>query len=616
MLLYLKEESPLKLSEITSLQDFKTIPSKELPQLAQEIREKIIETTRANGGHLASNLGVVELTMAIHHVFDIPDDMLVFDVGHQCYTHKLLTGRYSEFDNIRLESGISGFLRREESEYDMVDSGHASSSISQVAGFAQAARLKGKANKSIAVIGDGALSGGVAFEGLNFCANEKLPVLIIINDNEMSIDKNVNPINKYINRLAVSNFYHTLYRCMHKGLHFRFLQRLLYWTDRVVKAVFNFDNIFTNMGFDYVGPVDGHNIDELIYIFNHAKRHVTKPIVVHVKTVKGRGFKPAEDNPSFYHGVSPNFDKPKSKRKSFTSVFSEKILSMAIQHSDIVAVTAAMESGTGLSSFHECFPNRFFDVGIAEQHAVSFASTMAYAGFCPVVAIYSTFLMRAIDQICQDVCISRAPVIFMVDRAGIVGADGETHNGQFDISYLRMLPNISILAPCDAMELRLMLEWAYEQNNPVAIRYPRGVAVESQFDESMNHLPVEGCFMQHLREACDVLVIATGVFVDIALEAAQVSDIDCGVLYLRLIKPLQGKVLFDIISGYKKVVVVEENSFAGSVSEEIATLIAINKSRIQFDSINIPNGFVCHGERESILKRLGFSVEGILSKLS
>lgn len=604
------------LSDIHSIDDFKAIPINKLPELASEIRTRIIEVVRANGGHLASNLGAVELTIAVHYVFHSPKDKIIFDVGHQSYTHKILTGRNQELNSLRLEGGVSGFLRRSESVHDPVNSGHASSSISQAAGYAESFKLLGDDHRVVAVIGDGAFTGGVAFEGLNFCGHNELPLIVIFNDNEMSIDHNVSAVSKYINHVAVSDFYRKMVceventlklNCFPlKGLFYDLLNKI----NKGVKAIIDYDNVFSNFGFDYIGPINGHHVEELIYILQNAKKNIKKPLLLHVKTKKGKGFLAAEMDPVIFHGVPPHFSTSVKKQRSFTDVFSDKMLDLGKKHSDIVAITAAMESGTGLSQFHEAFPERFFDVGIAEQHAVTFASTLAYGGFHPVVAIYSTFFMRAVDQLCQDIAITAVPVILAVDRAGIVGADGETHNGQFDISFLRMLPNIIVLAPCDALELELMMEWAYRQKNTVAIRYPRDTADILQMGERRPE--IEKHFFITVKEGKDILFVVIGTFVKMVLESIEESAVDGGVVYLRMIKPLPIDSLLCEIRKYQRVVVIEENVYNGSAAQEIASEMLKNKVFIPFHSINIPDRFIQHGERRKILETLGFSKSSFL----
>lgn len=605
------------LAEIQSVEDLKKIPIHQLPELAEEIRAKIIETVKENGGHLASNLGVVELTVALHYVFSSPSDKIIFDVGHQSYTHKILTGRYDKIDTLRQKDGLSGFSRRSESAHDPVDSGHASSSVSQAAGFAQSNLLLGKSGRVIAVIGDGAMTGGVAMEGLNFCGQNRLPVIVILNDNEMSIDSSVSPVSRYINHVAVSEHYRKfmddLKRPLLYGLPFNsLLKELFNKIDKGIRVLIDYDNMFTQMGFDYIGPIDGHNIEELIYILQKAQKQITKPVLLYVKTKKGRGYMPAEDDPVSYHGVAPKFYLPKEKKPSYTDVFAAKLCALAEAHQDIVAITAAMESGTGLSSFHRRFPDRFFDVGIAEQHAVTFASTLAYNGLHPVVAIYSTFFMRAVDQICQDIAISNAPVILAIDRAGIVGMDGETHNGQFDLSIFRMFPQMTVLVPADGRELELMLEWAYSQNRAVAIRYPRDEALFLDIE----HPPVnEETPFINIRNGKDVLFIVVGTMLDDVIKAADIaknSGVECGIICLRFIKPLPVDKLSEEIKKYNRVVVVEENISNGSVAQELSLNMLKEGIFVKMENVCIPDRFISHGSRKAILEELGFSQDSFL----
>ena len=605
------------LSDIQSIEDLKKIPVNQLPKLADEVRGKIIETVKENGGHLASNLGVVELTIALHYVFSSPTDKIIFDVGHQSYTHKILTGRYDKMATLRQKDGLSGFSRRSESIHDPVDSGHASSSISQAAGFAQSNLLRGEDGRVIAVIGDGAMTGGVAMEGLNFCGQNRLPVIVVLNDNEMSIDCSVSPVSRYINHVAASERYRKFIDEMRHPLGRKFplnrlFKKLFNKFEKGIRVLLDYDNIFTQMGFDYVGPIDGHNIEELIYILRNVQKQLTKPVLLYVKTKKGRGYKPAEDDPVSYHGVAPKFYLPKEKKRSYTEVFSAKLCELAEKHQDIVAITAAMESGTGLSKFHKSFPDRFFDVGITEQHAVTFASTMAYNGLRPVVAIYSTFFMRAVDQLCQDVAISNAPVILAIDRAGIVGMDGETHNGQFDLSIFRMFPQMTVLVPADGRELELMLEWAYSQKSAVAIRYPRDEALFLDFEHPT--IDSENPFI-NIREGKDVLFIVVGTLLDnvmAAAESAKKNGVECGIICLRFVKPLPVDKLLEEIKKYNRVVVVEENISNGSVAQELSLNMLGKGIFIPLENVCIPDKFISHGSRKAILEELGFSEEAFL----
>ena len=605
------------LSDIQSIEDLKKIPVNQLPKLADEVRGKIIETIKENGGHLASNLGVVELTIALHYVFSSPTDKIIFDVGHQSYTHKILTGRYDKMDTLRQKDGLSGFSRRSESIHDPVDSGHASSSISQAAGFAQSNLLRGEDGRVIAVIGDGAMTGGVAMEGLNYCGQNRLPVIVVLNDNEMSIDCSVSPVSRYINHVAASERYRKFIDEMRHPLGRKFplnrlFKKLFNKFEKGIRVLLDYDNLFTQMGFDYVGPIDGHNIEELIYILRKVQKQLTKPVLLYVKTKKGRGYKPAEDDPVSYHGVAPKFYLPKEKKRSYTEVFSAKLCELAEKHQDIVAITAAMESGTGLSAFHTRFPDRFFDVGITEQHAVTFASTLAYSGLHPVVAIYSTFFMRAVDQLCQDIAISNAPVILAIDRAGIVGMDGETHNGQFDLSIFRMFPQMTVLVPADGRELELMLEWAYSQKKAVAIRYPRDEALYLDIE----HPPIdeENCFV-NIQAGKDVLFIVVGSMLDSVIkagEAAKAKGVECAIISLRFVKPLPVEKLLAEIKKYKRVVVVEENISNGSVAQELSLNMLKNEIFVPLENICIPDKFISHGSRTAILEELGFSKEAFL----
>ena len=603
------------LSDIHSLEDFKKINQTALPDLAREIRERIIDVMKKNGGHLSSNLGTVELIIAIHHVFNSPHDKIIFDVGHQSYTHKIITGRNNQFDTVRLSGGISGFTRRSESVHDIVDSGHASVSISQAVGFAQAMKLSGDNHRVIALIGDGSLTGGEAFEGLNYTGHTGLPVIVILNDNEMSIGSNVGAISRYFNKIAVSKIYQNITDDIENTIKKKrnpFTQLLAFINKmkKGFKMLFDYENVFTNLGFEYIGPINGHDINELIYILERVKNNVKHPVLLHVKTVKGKGFADAEGDPSKFHGVTPYLMScgklEFNKNLSYTEVFGKKLVEMAQAHSDILAITAAMESGTGLSEFAKLYPDRFFDVGIAEQHAVSFASALAYGGYRPFVAIYSTFLTRAIDQMIQDVCISCANVVFVIDRAGIVGADGETHHGQFDISYLRMMPNLTLLIPFDKTDLQMAMEYAYSIKSPVAIRYPRDTAFD--VSNTFDRLPYSASPFIVLKEGVEVLFIVVGTFAELALSVCDESDGACGVLCIRIAKPLQVDCIIREMMKYKEIIVIEESVFSGSISEAIGAHISKNKMiHIKYQSINLPDQFIEHGNRKEILNRLGFN---------
>jgi 1-deoxy-D-xylulose-5-phosphate synthase len=611
------------LDEIKSPEDLKKIPVNKLKDLCSEIREKIISVMTRNGGHLASNLGVVELTTAIHYVFKTPDDMIIFDVGHQCYTHKILTGRNREFETIRIKDGLSGFPRKKESVYDPVDSGHSSTSISSAAGFAMANKLNGGNSHIVVVIGDGALSGGEAFEGLNYIGHLDLPMVVILNDNEMSISKNVGSISRHIGKLTVSKPYQKLTDIYHNIMKKKKGPlKFLFWFakkfEKGLKLFLGYENIFLNLGFEYIGPIDGHNLDELVYILKEIRANVKRPVLLHVKTVKGKGFSLAEVNPTKFHGVTPKMmsgEKMEVKdEKTFTDVFADKIVDLGEKHSEVVAITAAMGEGTGLIRFRDKYPERFFDVGIAEQHAVTFCGGLSIGGLKPVFAVYSTFLQRAIDQIIQDICISGIPAIFAIDRAGIVGSDGETHQGVFDLTYLKMIPNMNILVPCDAAELQMMMEYAYQLDRPAAIRYPRDHADESQTD--FFHPPVMQNPYLKIMEGGSLLVIVVGPFVKLAREALEEIreefNVECGLIYLRIIKPLPEEGLLAEISKYRSLLVIEENVLSGSFSEEISSLLLRRKIDVDFDSINLPDYFIEHDTRKNLLNKLGYNRENMV----
>jgi len=616
------------LEQIGSPDDLKKIPQKDLPMLCNEIRERIIEVVSKNGGHLSSNLGVIELTTAIHYVFDSPKDTIIFDVGHQCYTHKILTGRNYKFDTIRTKDGLSGFTRIEESPYDAVNSGHSSSSISSAAGFAVANYLQNKNSHIVVIIGDGALTGGEAFEGLNFIgAFDNIPITIILNNNNMSISKNVGALYNHIWKLTTSPPYQKLtglYKKIakkRKGFLYSFFD-FAKNIEKGLKLLLGHENIFMSLGFEYIGAIDGHNINNLIKVLKNIKENSKWPTILHVNTLKGKGHEEAELDPSSFHGISPNTNIDK---KTFTTVFSEKIVTLAREHKEIVTITAAMEEGTGLTLFKKKFPDRIFDVGIAEQHAVTFAAGLALNGMKPFLAIYSTFLARAIDQIIQDVAIGKIPVVFIVDRAGIVGLDGETHQGQFDISFLRMIPNIEILAPFDERELQMDMDYAYLRNVPLIIRFPKEETKTMLKIEE--YLPLETTKILNIDNENiddknenpnkkDILFLVIGPFLDIALQAKIKlieSNVSVGISVLRFLKPLPEKELILLMKNYKGIIVIEENSFVGSISSEIPNIILKNSIKIKFNSINIPDRFISHDTRSSTLIELGFTSDNLVS---
>ncbi len=630
------------LEKIESPYDLKKISQKDLITLCQEIRDRIVEITTKNGGHLSSNLGVIELTTAIHYVFDSPKDTIIFDVGHQCYTHKILTGRNKNFDTIRTKDGLSGFTRIDESPHDAVNSGHSSSSISSAVGFAIANHIQQKGGHIVVIIGDGALTGGEAFEGLNFIGQfDNIPITIILNNNNMSIGKNVGALYNHMWKLTTSRPYQKLtglYKKITKNRRgflsgfFDFAKNI----EKGLKLLLGHENIFMSLGFEYIGAIDGHNINDLIKVLKNIKENSKWPTILHVNTMKGKGHDEAELDPSSFHGVTPKTADLKIKeidnqiehstdkvikKKNFTSIFSEKIVELAREHKDIITITAAMEEGTGLTPFKKEFPDRMFDVGIAEQHAVTFAAGLALNGLKPFFAIYSTFLARAIDQLIQDVAISRAPVVFIVDRAGIVGLDGETHQGQFDISLLRAIPNIEILAPFDEMEFTMELEYAYKREAPVVIRFPKDKTKVMLKKEQ--YLPLETAKILNidrenriLNSKKETLFLVIGPFLDIALKAKEElekSNISVEISILRFLKPLPIDELTLLMRDYKSIVVIEESAFNGSVSSEIPKIILENGIDIKFTSINIPDKFISHNTREATLIELGFTAENLVS---
>lgn len=628
------------IDKIKSPQDIKTLKIEELRDLAAELRNLIIERVSINGGHLASNLGVVELTLALHYVFDSPRDKLIWDVGHQSYSHKLLTGRYREFHTLRKYGGLSGFPRMRESPHDAFGTGHSSTSISAATGIIVARDLiKGLQlsnsglpvpGKVIAVIGDGAMTAGLAFEGLNHAGHLGKDLIVILNDNEMSISPNVGALSSYLNRILTSTFYKRFKRetkALLEGLPKigQSVVRIARRAEGSMKGFFLPGGLFEDLGFDYLGPIDGHDLELLIETLRSVK-DAQEPTLIHVVTTKGKGYKFSEEDPCIYHGVGPfKVSEGVGRLRTFTGINHEDILSVEMTFSEafghivselaerdnrVVAITAAMKEGTGLSFFAERFPDRFFDVGIAEQHAVTFAAGLASQGLKPIVAIYSTFLQRAYDAIVHDVCLQNLPVIFAIDRAGIVGEDGATHQGIFDISYLRHIPNLLIMAPKDGDELKAMLNLALSHEGPSAIRYPRGRTVYSGR---------EGLIMpgkaEVLMEGQDIAIIAVGNTVYPSIKAAEMlrtEGIEPCVINARFIKPVDTELIISVAETTGFVVTVEENVLAGGFGS--AVLESLNKgglSNIVLKMIGIDDVFVEHGAQDILRDRLGLNEVGI-----
>jgi 1-deoxy-D-xylulose-5-phosphate synthase len=569
------------LEKINSPEDLKRLPVSQLPALAAELRQLIIATCASNGGHLAPSLGVVELTIALHRIFTTPGDKIVWDVGHQAYAHKILTGRRDSFATLRQLNGISGFPKRDESPHDAFDAGHASTSISAATGFAVARDLDGRKNKVLAVIGDGSMTGGMAFEAMNHSGHMNKNLIVILNDNEMSIAENVGALSNFLNRTASSEFVYRfkkntesfLNRLNTVGRDMLHVARKL---EESFKGFFTPGMLFEAFGFEYIGPIDGHDLPMLMETLENVKKY-DDAVLVHVLTKKGKGYKPAEENPSLFHGVGPfklesgKVLKGKGGAASYTAIFGATLCKLAAEDERIVAITAAMPDGTGLSGFAKQFPERFFDVGIAEQHGTTFAAGMAADGLRPVFAIYSSFLQRAYDNVFHDVCLQNLPVTFAIDRAGVVGNDGPTHHGVFDLSFLRHLPNMTLMAPKDENELQHMLATAVQLGSPAAVRYPRGNGYGVALDQIIRPLPV-GC-AELLRDGEDAALLALGSMVYPALEAAQLLEEQGGprlaVVNARFVKPLDETLILELAQRSGCLVTLEENVIQGGFGSAV-----------------------------------------------
>ena len=615
------------LDAIESPADIKGLSLDQLQDLAEEIRWKIIETTSKTGGHLAPSLGTVELSVALHYVFDAPEDKIIWDVGHQAYAHKLLTGRRNQFHTLRTYGGISGFPKRAESPYDAFDTGHSSTSISAGLGISTAKCLKGEKRKVISVIGDGSMTGGMAFEGLNQAGHTGKDLIVVLNDNAMSIAPNVGAFSSFLGRKMTGkrfvNFKKDLENFIKSlpGVGENILNFARKSEDSFL-AFFTPGMMFEAFKFKYIGPIRGHRLDRLIEAFGNTA-NLEGPILIHVLTVKGKGYEFAEKDPAYFHGVGsfdvqtgvPPVKKPAKSVPSYTSVFGKTMLDLASKDDRVFAITAAMPEGTGLTAFSKEFPKRFLDVGIAEQHAVTFAAGLATEGFHPVVAIYSTFLQRAFDQIIHDVCLPNLPVVFALDRGGIVGEDGPTHHGQFDVSYLRSLPNITIMAPKDENELRHMFFTALQHDGPVAIRYPRGNGFGVSLDDEYQRLPMGKT--EILKKGKDLQVLALGSMVYPSLEAARVLEqegISAGVLNCRFAKPLDKKIV-DMAVPSGRLLVVEENVKMGGLGGGVLELFnEMGVGDILIKRIGIPDLFVEQGPAGLLRKNLGLDAEGIVKE--
>lgn len=645
------------LEKINSLDDFKKIDTKDYPKLAEEIRKFLIDNVSETGGHLAPNLGVVELTIALHHVFNSPDDKIIFDVGHQCYVHKILTGRKDKFQTLRKLNGLSGFPKTRESNHDIFNTGHSSTSISTALGIATANKLAGKNDYAIAVIGDGAMTGGLAFEALNNARIDNTNLIVILNDNQMSISPSVGNLSAYLNSIRSNSIYTNSKNVVrnilkHIPIIGKPIMRLIeYSKDALRHLILPNSVMFEQFGFSYLGPIDGHDLDDLIRILNRAKT-TKKPVLVHVVTKKGKGFEPAERNPDIFHGVGV-FDRESGKintssSMSYSKKFGEELVKLAKGNDKIVAISAAMTGGTGLKNFSEEFPDRFFDVGIAEEHAVTFAAGLASQGFIPFFAVYSTFLQRAYDQIVHDVALQKAHVIFAIDRAGIVGADGETHHGIYDLSYLSHIPNLIIMAPKDGNEFAEMIKFAVEHDGPIAIRYPRDsyaddIMTSVQKDNSLGKtnkkkkhvvqnqksleinevqqsstLPINSFKAEILSEGKDVTILGYGKTVKTALEVAKLlknKKVNAEVINCRFLKPLDKDTILGSIVKTKRIICIEDNVTTGGLGSSVKSLILDElecKKEITYKKFySYPDAFIKHGETKQIEKEFGMNAEKI-----
>lgn len=614
------------LNRIEKPEDVKALTVRELEQLASELRHFIIDTVSQNGGHLAPNLGTVELTLALYSVFSFPEDKLVWDVGHQAYTHKILTGRKDAFKTLRKKGGITGFPNRSESVYDAFGVGHASTSISAALGMALARDAKGEKNQVIAVIGDGALTGGESFEALNNAGDLGTKLIVILNDNEMSIDANVGAMSEYLSRIRIAPQYARAKRDMGS-----LLMSIPHIGDKVyktashlkdgVRSVLVPGSLFEEMGFHYIGPIDGHNIGLLEEVLASAKE-MEGPVLIHIHTVKGKGYKPAEQAPEKFHGVGcfdPSTGKSAKKAgcaPSYTSVFSKALIDLAKDRPDILAITAAMPSGTGLKAFGQAYPKRFFDVGIAEEHAMTLAAGMAAAGMHPVIALYSTFAQRAYDQLIHDVCLQNLPVTLCLDRAGLVGEDGPTHHGVFDLSYLRQMPNMCVMAPKDEEELRHMLATAIAIEGPAAVRYPRGAGLGVPLTDSLETLPVGKA--EVLQEEGDIAFLAVGTMVEKAKEAAAIlkeEGIEAAVVNMRFIKPLDTELLGEMARTKKLLITAEENVLAGGFGSAVAEYLADHGIEVPLLRFGIPDRFIEQGTRRELLSLCGLQPDEMAERI-
>jgi 1-deoxy-D-xylulose-5-phosphate synthase len=608
------------LEKINTLKDLRDLTVTELGLLADEIRPYITNVVSRTGGHLSSNLGVVELTIALHYVFNTPEDKIIWDVGHQCYTHKILTGRREQFETLRQDGGISGFPSRKESAFDVFDTGHASNSISVAVGLGEAKKKSHSDNKVLAVIGDGSLTGGMAFEALNHAGHLKSEIIVVLNDNEMSISKNIGALSSHLNKIMTGEFVSNVREEIKSriknlpGVGDK-VYKVVRHVEEAIKGLVTPGMLFEALGFTYVGPVDGHNLNHLIDNLRNIKR-LRGPVLIHVITKKGRGYDHAEDDPARFHGIS-TFEVTTGNCTgtgacTYTDVFGDTIIELARKDERIVAITAAMGLGTGLDRFSSLFPDRFYDIGIAEQHGVTFAAAFALGGYRPFVAIYSTFLQRAYDQVVLDVCLQNLPVVFAVDRSGIVGQDGPTHHGAFDISYFRHMPNMIVMSPKDENELRHMLYSAYLSEKPTVVRYPRGEAYGVIMDTTLKEIPI-GTW-ERLKDGMDIAIVACGNTVYPALSAAMELEgegIHCSVINGRFVKPMDREMLLSLAQEVPKILTVEENVLIGGFGSGVMEMLSEEGIIVPVKRLGIPDAFLPHGSQGSLRKSIGIDKEGI-----
>ena len=626
------------LAEIHSPDDVKKLTNGQLTILADEIRKVIIDAVGKNGGHLASNLGAVELSVALHRSFSSPQDAIVWDVSHQCYAHKLLTGRYEQFSTLRQHGGLSGFTKKKESPHDFFDNGHSSTSISSALGLLTAWEYTGRTGKAVAVLGDGALTGGMALEALSHAGQLAKNLIVVLNDNQMSIGKNTGSLSRYLSRLTMTSSYqtfrHTVDHFVDKIPYFnKHLENFIFRFKRGIKGLFLTNNLFVDLGFEYVGPLDGHDINELEKVFHHVKK-LSRPVVVHVVTRKGKGFALAENDPAKFHGIGPfcvtDGTVEKADKVSFTQAFGSSLVKLAENHKEIAAITAAMTSGTGLEPFSRKFPERFFDVGIAEQHAVTFGAGLAAGGMIPVVCIYSTFMQRAVDQIIHDVALQNLHVVLVFDRAGPVPQDGETHQGMFDIALMKTVPNLTILAPFSAKDLDHCLTWAIEEcRGPVVIRYPKGSCPSESIDFSVPVVSAKGVFIPCVEFAPSlapaenavsekkVLLACTGGFYAENITAARsllLKGIEADIYVIRFVKPFDMQSFAELAGKYSAVLISEDGAENGGIGETIENALLL-KGIKNVRLMAFPDRFIPQGSRSEICADCGLSTEDLVAEV-